>query len=100
MSDFQQEDLVLIGADVIALSPSMDPIRTGAVIRSETINSNIDWKMDWLECAKYLKMNLSPYEARLKGVAHLLPDRLHTKGPAPGMSSVNAKLGDKTKEEK
>ena len=71
------------------------------MVREETIRSNITWEgMEWRECLKYLKMNLSPYQARIREVAHLLPVRVHNKGPTPGMSSVNYKSADKDKEDK
>ena len=99
--NYQKPPVVLVGADVCALYPSMDPVRTGEVVREETIRSKIIWQgMDWRECLKYLKMNLTPYQAKVRGVAHLLPVRLHNRGPAPGMSSANAKSANRNKEDK
>ena len=46
------------------------------------------------------QMNLTPFKAKTKKVDHLLPERLHHKGPTPGMSSANSKPVNKEIEDK
>ena len=97
----QEPDLVLVGADIEALYPSLNPIRTGEVIRKETQESEVTWKgVDWGECLKYLRMNLTPFKARTLGVSHLLPTRKFRKGRSPGITSENSLHKDKDHEDK
>ena len=96
-----KKNIVLIGADVEALYPSPDPIRTGEAIREETIKSEVKWAgVDWAETLKYLRLNLTKYRARQLQIEHLLPTRKFSKGPDPGITSENALSGDRNHEDK
>ena len=91
----------MIGADIEALYLSLDPIRTGEAIREETMKSEIKWEgIDWHEALKYLRINLTPYQARTLGIEHLLPERKFSRGPKPGITSDNALSGDRKYEDK
>ena len=91
----------MIGADIEALYPSLDPTRTGEAIRLETIRSEVKWVgVDWAEALKYLKINLTPYKAKQLEVEHLLPERKFSKGPSPGITSENALSADREHEDR
>ena len=51
----QKDNLVLVGCDIEALYPSMDPTRTGEAVRQEVERGDIKWAgVDWFEALKYV----------------------------------------------
>ena len=97
--DLNPEDIILLGADVVALFPSLD----GRVVAEQIMEEFIETEMqtegiDWKELATYLAMNLDQDQINKLGLARVCPTRRYSRGPRPGITSNEAKQKS-TKEE-
>ena len=86
-----QEDLCLLGLDVVALFPSMTSKRTGKLVRKAVMKSRISLEgYDWKTGLVYIVMN-KHLTTNLGSMWKILPYRRKVGGQAPGMSSKEMK---------
>ena len=97
---WEDQEIVLLGLDVVALFPSMQSRNTGKIIRQYVLQSplKIDG-FDWREGARYIVIN-KEYTGDLKCIWNVLPWRRETNGTAPGMKAkeLNSKKGNVEKQ--
>jgi hypothetical protein len=89
----EEEELFLIGSDVIALFPSLNLVRTGKIVTQQVEKSQIIIEgIDYMEVARYLVINKDK-TSDLGELRRLLPWRKKKGGTEPGMKNkeVNKK---------
>ena len=78
---------VLTGADAVALYPSLLKKTTAMIVRKEAMDSEIKWQgINYLEAARYVAINLEPWEVRSLGLERIVPRRRFRKGCKPGLT--------------
>ena len=91
------EDIVVIGADVEALFPSLISEIVGRVIREAVIKSRIQLEdFNYKEMARYIRMG-DKYRSNVGSLDRVLPVRRFVKGTTPGITG-NEVLGNKDDE--
>ena len=93
---WEDQEICLLGLDVVALFPSMSSETTGKIIRKHVLLSPIKIEgFDWRQGARYVLVN-KRYTSDLACLWGILPFRRKDKGTAPGMKSkdINSKEGD------
>ena len=93
---WEDQEICLLGLDVVALFPSMKSEQTGKIIRHTVMTSPIKIEgFDWKQGARYIVVNRK-YTSDLRCLWNVLPWRRKVRGTAPGMKSkeVNSKTGD------
>ena len=91
------EKITIVGADVVALFPSMTGENTGRIVREETYNSAIKFDgINYKLVALYVRINKHLTTGNLKNLYSVLPWRRSNHGTAPGMKNVevNSKTGE------
>ena len=89
--EITKEDLILIGIDVKALFPSLDPVETAKVIRQEYFASEFNVEgTSWQELSRYIAMNLTVNEIRARSLHRISAKRTYTMGRRPGCTSAEA----------
>ena len=92
------EDIVVIGADVEALFPSLISEIVGRVIREAVIKSRIQLEdFNYKEMARYIRMG-DKYRSNVGSLDRVLPVRRFVKGTTPGITG-NEVLGNKDDDE-
>ena len=92
MEDMQTEEVILLGADAVALYPSLDKVVTAEEVRKEVTESRVKWEgVNWGEVGKYVTLNTNKGERRQMGVDELVPTRRFSKGPTPQITGEDAK---------
>ena len=80
----QHDEVVIVGADVASLYPSLDPILTSELIYRAVLETEIEFQnIDYKEVSTYLAVVLNQSEARKMKIAHLLPVRRNRQGQKP-----------------
>ena len=88
------KDLILVGADVSALFPSMSGEMSGRLVNQYAVNSDLSYKnLNPQELAKYAALCSQPGDWKRCGVQHLIPWRRFKMGPRPGVSGEEASSG-------
>ena len=65
--DFDPEELVLLGADVVSLFPSMDTTEVAREIRKELEETELRiTEVDWKSLALYIALNMNQTEVKSK----------------------------------
>ena len=86
-----ETERVLIGADAVGLFPSLDPDKCAKLVGEEFVTSDMKVQdVDYEVLTKYIAMNMSPGEIRLKGLHKAVPTRRYKYGPRPGVKSKEA----------
>ena len=89
---WEDQEIVLLGLDVVALFPSMQSSNTGKIIRQYVLQSPIQIDgFDWREGARYIVIN-KEYTGDLKCIWNVLPWRREVNGTAPGIRVSNFAL--------
>ena len=90
-SENKEEEMSLVGSDVVALFPSITAERSARIVRDEIQRSEITFEgFDDEKARTYIYMNkekITDYE----DIAHLLPKRKAKTGTAPTMASIGRK---------
>jgi hypothetical protein len=92
----EDQEICLLGLDVVALFPSMQSKTTGKIIHQQVLKSPIDIQgFNWKQGARYIVVNRK-YTGDLKCLWNILPWRRKVGGTAPGMKSkeMNSKTGN------
>ena len=72
----QNEKLVLIGADVIQLFPSLEASHSSKLVNRALQETKVQFDgINYIEVATYLAMELTEWQARTSRIHHLLPKR-------------------------
>ena len=80
----QHESIVICGADVCSMFPSLDAKHTAELVKEAAMESEIKFDgIDYKEVATYLAINLRSWEARKDGLYKLLPRRIYRTGQKP-----------------
>jgi hypothetical protein len=84
-----ERELYLLGADVVALFPSMTGVKTGRVAREQAVKSSIVVKgLDYKEMARYAWLGeRDGLTSGVEEVRRLLPIRNSTRGTGPGFKN-------------
>ena len=93
---WEDQEICLIGLDVVALFPSMQSKTTGKIIRQYVRDSPLKIEgFDWREGARYIVIN-KKYTGDLECIWKVLPWRRKVKGTAPGIKAkeLNSKNGN------
>ena len=78
---------VIVGCDVEALYPSLDPNECAEVVREEVMRTKIQWKdMDYVEGARMIALNRSAAWCRRSKMKRILPVRRGRTGVRPGVT--------------
>ena len=87
----QNEELVLIGADVAQLFPSLEATHSSKLINQALQETKVKFDgINYVEVAVYLAMELTEWQARAAKIHHLLPQRKFKKGQKPKVTGTNA----------
>ena len=87
----QHESIVICGADVCSMFPSLDAKHTAKLVKEAAIESEIKFEgIDYKEVATYLAINLRSWEARKDGFYKLLPRRKYRTGQKPTITGKSA----------
>ena len=92
---WEDQDICLLGLDVVALFPSMQSVTTGRIVRQHVLRSPLKIEgFDWRQGARYIVVNRR-YTGDLKCLWNILPWKRKTGGTVPGMKSkeLNSKKG-------
>ena len=79
-------EVVVVGADVAALYPSLSDLEVGIICHDAVMNTNIKFK-NYKIAAKFVSIHLSETEARLSPLFPILPRRTSRQGVRPGVTS-------------
>jgi hypothetical protein len=93
---WEDQEICLLGLDVVALFPSMQSATTGRIVREHVLKSPLKIEgFDWKQGARYIVVNRK-YTGDLKCLWNILPWKRKARGTAPGMKSkeMNSKKGD------
>ena len=78
--------MVLVGSDVVSLYPNLDVSRVSRLMYEAVKTSPLKWdNVDWLECCRYVALNWTRQQCRLRKLRRVLPTRRYTKGTKPGL---------------
>ena len=81
-------EVVVVGADVAALYPSLADLEVGIICHNAVMNTNIKFNnINYRIAAKYVSIYLSETEARLSPMFPILPRRTSKQGVRPGVTS-------------
>ena len=97
---WEDQEICLLGLDVVALFPSMTSETTGKIIRKHVLKSPIKIEgFDWKQGARYVVLN-KQYTSDLQCLWGILPYRRKVNGTTPGMRSkdINSKEGNVEKQ--
>ena len=84
---WEDQEVCLIGLDVVALFPSMKSANTGKIIRQHVLKSELKIEgFDWREGARYIVIN-KKYTGDLGCIWEVLPWRRKVRGTAPGIKA-------------
>ena len=85
-----------MGADVVALYPSLNAEGTQDMIKKAVLESEVAiCDMDYKEATRFLAMKMSKEEVNNHKLRKVIPKRKHKNGTRPNMSSKLAKgVGD------
>ena len=94
-------ETVMLGADVVALFPSLPAAASGKIVREAVIKivqqSNLRVNgIDYRELAKYVRMNMTDFEIISRKLNRIVPVRKYKKGQMPGMTGKEATKRKKT----
>ena len=82
--------MVLVGSDVVSLYPNLDVARVSKMMGEAVRLSPLKWEgVDWMECARYVALNLTNEECRSSKLRRILPWRRKTGGTRPGIKGKN-----------
>ena len=98
-------ETVLIGGDCVQLFPSLPAAASGRIVREAVIKivrqSKMDIRgLDYRELAKYVRMNMTDGEIKVRHLEKIVPKRAYTKGSMPGMTGAQAMKKRKVEEVK
>ena len=92
--------MILLGADVISLFPSLDTKEMADVVMKELLKTSMTFQeIDWKELATYVALNLDPGEIRKAGLERVCPLRKFNHGPRPGITTKEARKRKNKEEE-
>ena len=78
---------VIVGCDVEALYPSLDPTECARTVREEVLRTKIQWKdLDYVEGARMIALNRSAAWCRESDLRRVLPVRRGRTGVRPGVT--------------
>ena len=87
----QNDKLVLIGADVVQLFPSLEANHSSKLVNKSLLETKVQFDgINYVEVATYLAMELTEWQARSSKIHHLLPKRRFKKGQKPKITGINA----------
>ena len=95
---WEEQEVCLLGLDVVALFPSMTAITTGKIIREHVRKSLMKIEgFDWRQAGRYIVINRK-YTGGLDCLRDVLPWKRNKGNIAPGMKSkeLNSKKGEVT----
>ena len=79
--------MVVCGADVEALYPSLSDIQVAEIIYQAIMETEVGFDgVDYMEGCKYVAMNSTAQECRLSPLRRILPRRRHHNGVWPGVT--------------
>ena len=86
---------MLVACDAVKLFPSLRASESSTAVREATINivSQSGLKVEGLEyneMAKYVRMNMTDWEIRVRKLSKIVPKRKYKHGKMPGMSGSEA----------
>ena len=82
--------MVMVGADVEALYPSLADIQVANIIYKAIIETEVGFEgIDYMEGCKYIVMNSTAQECRASPLRRILPIRRHTNGVRPGVTGAD-----------
>ena len=93
---WEDQEICLLGLDVVALFPSMSSVTTGLIVRKHVMMSPMKIEgYDWQQGARYIVLNRK-YTGNLRNLWSILPWRRKVKGTAPGIKAkeLNSKTGN------
>ena len=74
----QSNNLIVMGADVCSMYPSLDAVASSKLVYKAVMESNVKFKgLNIKEVVTYLAIKLNITEARMAKISHLLPTRKH-----------------------
>ena len=83
-----KDDLVVTGADVEGLYPSLSDIEVALIVFEAIMNSGIKFEnIDFRLAGKYISMHLTEEEQRVSPLWRILPRRTTRNGVRPGVSA-------------
>ena len=93
-------ELVMIGADVKALFPSIKSRRTGRIVREAALRSRLKFKgINYRTAALYVRLGMDHFEIRALGLEKIVPKRKYHTGTEPGITGREALSGNPEKDE-
>ena len=96
----EMPEIVMIGADVKALFPSIMSRRTGRIVRKALLRSRLKFKgINYKAAAMYVRFEMDHFEIRALGLEKIVPRRRHHKGAEPRIPGREALSGDPEKDE-
>ena len=83
-----KSELVIVGADVAALYPSLNDIEVAIIIFNAILNTDIKFlNFNYRVASVYIAMHLTPDEVRRSPLGRVLPKRSAKGGVRPGVSA-------------
>ena len=83
----RSKPMVIIGADVDALYPSLEADEVAAVCYQSVMDSEVSYEgVDYLEAVRYLALNMTEQECRLSPLRRVIPYRRGKTGTRPGIT--------------
>jgi hypothetical protein len=96
----RKRDLVVISQDVKALYPSLDWEDVIEIVGKLIEETDVKFEnMDYRVLGKYLAIHLTPEEITKNNLKTVIPKRVKSGGPTPGMAYLESDL-DRNKQEK
>ena len=82
--------MVMVGADVEALYPSLSDVEVAEIVYQAIIETDVGFDgVDYMEGCKYIAMNSTAQECRTSPLRRVLPRRRHTQGGRPGVTGAD-----------
>ena len=93
-------EIVMVGADVKALFPSIKSRRTGRIVREAVLRSRLQFKgINYRTAALYVRLGMDHFEIRTLGLEKIVPKRKYHTGAEPSVTGREALSGDPEKDE-
>ena len=83
----EEDEIVLIGADVVGLFPNLLAEQTGRLVAKATRESDIKFEgINYKEVARYVRFGMEDFEIRANGLEKIVPKRRFKPGVTPGIT--------------
>ena len=83
------ENMVIAGADVEALYPSLEDVQVAEIVFKAVLESKVEFEgVDYQEGARYIALNSSEQECRTGPLRRVLPRRRFVAGSRPGVTGA------------